>query len=153
MLQQLDRIDPRTVRSKHCPAFAMHACLCCFVHDRDTHSHVFEALSTQLSTIRTAHHSAGGGGGGQAAKDALGNDIKSKTWLKTHLANDRSLAQGLKVWHAGHDVLHAFTSPTQGDPTYLVVNKDGQLENYGVNAVCTHLGCVVPWNGVCISAL
>lgn len=37
---------------------------------------------------------------------------------------------------------------TQGDPTYLVVNKEGNLENYGVNAVCTHLGCVVPWNGV-----
>lgn len=36
----------------------------------------------------------------------------------------------------------------QGDPTYLVVNKEGSLENYGVNAVCTHLGCVVPWNGV-----
>lgn len=34
----------------------------------------------------------------------------------------------------------------QGDPTYLVVEKDGTLANYGVNAVCTHLGCVVPWN-------
>lgn len=41
------------------------------------------------------------------------------------------------------------THTLQGDPTYLVVNKDGQLENYGVNAVCTHLGCVVPWNAVC----
>lgn len=41
----------------------------------------------------------------------------------------------------------------QGDPTYLVVNSEGKLENYGVNAVCTHLGCVVPWNvvGGCLS--
>ena len=23
---------------------------------------------------------------------------------------------------------------------------DGTLEPFGVNAVCTHLGCVVPWN-------
>jgi len=34
----------------------------------------------------------------------------------------------------------------QGDATYLIVNNDGALVNYGLNAVCTHLGCVVPWN-------
>lgn len=34
----------------------------------------------------------------------------------------------------------------QGDPTYLVVEKDRTLATYGINAVCTHLGCVVPWN-------
>jgi Rieske Fe-S protein len=34
----------------------------------------------------------------------------------------------------------------QGDPTYLVVEKDRVLATYGINAVCTHLGCVVPWN-------
>jgi cytochrome b6-f complex iron-sulfur subunit len=34
----------------------------------------------------------------------------------------------------------------QGDPTYLVVESDKTLATYGVNAVCTHLGCVVPWN-------
>ena len=28
----------------------------------------------------------------------------------------------------------------QGDATYLVVTDDGKLENYGLNAVCTHLG-------------
>ncbi|GFR45025.1 hypothetical protein Agub_g6336, partial [Astrephomene gubernaculifera] len=71
---------------------------------------------------------SGGGGAGQAAKDALGNDIKASEWLKTHLKGDRSLSQGLK-----------------GDPTYLIVNNDGALEKYGLNAVCTHLGCVVPW--------
>jgi Rieske Fe-S protein len=34
----------------------------------------------------------------------------------------------------------------QGDPTYLVVEQDKTLATYGINAVCTHLGCVVPWN-------
>jgi len=73
--------------------------------------------------------SAGGGGGGQVAKDALGNDVTVESWLKTHPAGDHSLAQGLK-----------------GDPTYLIVKADNTIENYGINAVCTHLGCVVPWN-------
>lgn len=36
----------------------------------------------------------------------------------------------------------------QGDATYLIVNNEGQIEKYGLNAVCTHLGCVVPWNNV-----
>lgn len=72
---------------------------------------------------------AGGGGGGDVAKDALGNDVKATKWLATHQPGDRSLVQGLK-----------------GDATYLVVTDEGQIENYGLNAVCTHLGCVVPWN-------
>lgn len=41
----------------------------------------------------------------------------------------RSLVQGLK-----------------GDATYLIVTDDNKMETFGVNAVCTHLGCVVPWN-------
>jgi cytochrome b6-f complex iron-sulfur subunit len=73
--------------------------------------------------------SSGGAGGGVTAKDALGNDIIVSEYVKTHLPGDRSLAQGLK-----------------GDPTYLVVKEDSSLENYGINAICTHLGCVVPWN-------
>lgn len=36
----------------------------------------------------------------------------------------------------------------QSDATYLIVTDEGKLENFGVNAVCTHLGCVVPWNSV-----
>ncbi|PNH05750.1 Cytochrome b6-f complex iron-sulfur subunit, chloroplastic [Tetrabaena socialis] len=75
--------------------------------------------------------SAGGGGAGQVAKDALGNDVTLASWLKTHQVGDHSLAQGLK-----------------GDPTYLIVNSDSSIEKYGLNAVCTHLGCVVPWVGV-----
>ena len=74
-------------------------------------------------------HSAGGGGAGQPAKDANGNDIKRAAWLKTHLPGDYSLTQGLK-----------------GDATYLIVKGDGTLTEFGLNAVCTHLGCVVPWN-------
>jgi cytochrome b6-f complex iron-sulfur subunit len=75
--------------------------------------------------------SAGGGTGGIAAKDALGSDIKASDWLKAHRAGDRTLSQGLK-----------------GDPTYIVVNSEGLIDNYGINAVCTHLGCVVPYNAV-----
>jgi cytochrome b6-f complex iron-sulfur subunit len=26
------------------------------------------------------------------------------------------------------------------------VEQDKTLATYGINAVCTHLGCVVPWN-------
>ncbi|NP_001289220.1 cytochrome b6-f complex iron-sulfur subunit, chloroplastic-like [Pyrus x bretschneideri] len=72
---------------------------------------------------------SGSGSAGQVAKDALGNDVIAAEWLKTHGPGDRTLTQGLK-----------------GDPTYLVVEKDKTLATYGINAVCTHLGCVVPFN-------
>ncbi|GKY96003.1 hypothetical protein MPSEU_000616700 [Mayamaea pseudoterrestris] len=72
---------------------------------------------------------SGGGSAGSAAKDALGNDLFAKEYLATKPAGDRSLAQGLK-----------------GDATYLIVKEDKTLESYGLNAVCTHLGCVVPWS-------
>ena len=68
-------------------------------------------------------------GGGLVAKDALGDDVTVEGWLSTHLPGDRSLVQGLK-----------------GDATYLIVKEDKTIEEYGLNAVCTHLGCVVPWN-------
>lgn len=71
----------------------------------------------------------GSAGEGTVAKDAIGNDVIATEWLKTHGPGDRTLTQGLK-----------------GDPTYLVVEKDKTLATYGINAVCTHLGCVVPWN-------
>lgn len=73
--------------------------------------------------------SSGTGSAGVTAKDALGNDIVVSEYLTSHPAGDRSLAQGLK-----------------GDPTYIVVEGDQAIANYGINAVCTHLGCVVPWN-------
>lgn len=73
--------------------------------------------------------SSGGAGGGVTAKDALGNDISVNEFVASHKSGDRVLAQGLK-----------------GDPTYIVVQEDQSLASYGINAVCTHLGCVVPWN-------
>ena len=36
----------------------------------------------------------------------------------------------------------------QADATYLIVNDQAKIEDFGLNAVCTHLGCVVPWNVV-----
>jgi len=72
---------------------------------------------------------AGGGAGGVPAKNALGDDIFAQAYLESKGAGDRSLAQGLK-----------------GDATYLIIKDDKTLESYGLNAVCTHLGCVVPWS-------
>jgi len=72
---------------------------------------------------------SGGGSGGLPALDATGQQVFEADWLKTHFSNDRSLVQGLK-----------------GDATYLIVSNENKLKNYGLNAVCTHLGCVVPWN-------
>ncbi len=72
--------------------------------------------------------SQGGGAAGVIAQDALGKPISVSTLLATHSARDRVLAQGLK-----------------GDPYYIVI-EDGAVADYGLNAVCTHLGCVVPWN-------
>ncbi|MDA0259089.1 MAG: cytochrome b6-f complex iron-sulfur subunit, partial [Cyanobacteria bacterium] len=72
---------------------------------------------------------AAGGGGGTTAKDELGNAITATGWLASHPEGDRSLVQGLK-----------------GDPTYLIVEGADAIGSYGINAICTHLGCVVPWN-------
>jgi cytochrome b6-f complex iron-sulfur subunit len=71
----------------------------------------------------------GSGAGGTVAKDAIGNDVTVTGWKDTHKAGDRELVQGLK-----------------GDATYLILNEEKNLENFALNAVCTHLGCVVPWN-------
>ena len=72
---------------------------------------------------------SGGGGGGVIAKDAAGNNVKVSEFIAAHVAGDRTLAQGLK-----------------GDPTYIIIKEDKTIASYGLNAVCTHLGCVVPWN-------
>ncbi|MGB3293269.1 MAG: cytochrome b6-f complex iron-sulfur subunit [Phormidesmis sp.] len=73
--------------------------------------------------------SSGATGGGITAKDALGKDVKVTAFLDEHNPGARVLVQGLK-----------------GDPTYLVVKNEGGLESYGINSICTHLGCVVPWD-------
>ena len=72
---------------------------------------------------------AAGSGGGTSAKDELGNSVTASGWLSTHREGDRNLVQGLK-----------------GDPTYLIVEGSDAIGSYGINAICTHLGCVVPWN-------
>ena len=69
-----------------------------------------------------------GGGGGLVAKDANGDDVTLKSWMADHKDGDRKLVQGLK-----------------GDATYLITTDSG-VKDFAINAVCTHLGCVVPWN-------
>ena len=70
-----------------------------------------------------------GGVAGLVARDADGNDVVASRWAKAHPWPERSLVQGLR-----------------GDAHYLLVKEDGTLDDYALNAVCTHLGCVVPWN-------
>tara|TARA_Y100000748_G_C15438252_1_gene466092 strand:+ start:352 stop:978 length:627 start_codon:yes stop_codon:yes gene_type:complete len=73
-----------------------------------------------------------GSGGDQAgllALDANGDAVFEDEWVKKYPFPERNLIQGLK-----------------GDAHYLITKQDGTLENYALNAVCTHLGCVVPWN-------
>ncbi len=72
--------------------------------------------------------SSGSAGSGVIAKDAKSSPISVDELLASHAGTDRVLAQGLK-----------------GDPTYIVINE-GSIASFGLNAICTHLGCVVPWN-------
>jgi len=70
-----------------------------------------------------------GGSGPITAGDINGNPIKESDWLKTHRPEDRELVQGIK-----------------GDATYIITDTGGdKIKDFGINAVCTHLGCVVPW--------
>merc|ERR1719382_626900 len=71
----------------------------------------------------------GGGGAGLVAKDALGNDVLASSWIDKNPYPGRALVQGLK-----------------GDAHYLIVREDKTIADFAINAVCTHLGCVVPWN-------
>mmetsp|Transcript_108723 Transcript_108723/g.272472 ORF Transcript_108723/g.272472 Transcript_108723/m.272472 type:complete len:233 (+) Transcript_108723:90-788(+) len=70
----------------------------------------------------------GGGGGATVCGDKTGNPVTLEGWKKAHRANDRELVQGLK-----------------GDPTWIITTEGG-IKDFGVGAVCTHLGCTVPWN-------
>ena len=72
---------------------------------------------------------SGGGSGGLTAKDALGDDVTLSKWKSTHSPAARELVQGLR-----------------GDATYLILDDQKNLSDFALNAVCTHLGCVVPWN-------
>jgi len=71
---------------------------------------------------------AGGDGGATIAGDANGNPIPLAKWMETHKESSYpELVQGLK-----------------SDPTYIITTNDG-IKDFGINATCTHLGCVVPW--------
>jgi len=69
------------------------------------------------------------GGAGLPALTKAGDAVTFAGWLANHNVGDRELVQGLK-----------------GDATYLIVDEGKVVRDYGINAVCTHLGCVVPWN-------
>ena len=71
---------------------------------------------------------SGGGGGAQLAGDVDGNPVTLDSWVKSHKDNDRELVQGLK-----------------GEPYYLISTPDN-IKDFALLSVCTHLGCVVPWN-------
>jgi cytochrome b6-f complex iron-sulfur subunit len=70
----------------------------------------------------------GGGGGATQCGDKGGAPVSFEGWKKSHRENERELVQGLK-----------------GEPTYIVSTADG-IKDFGIGAVCTHLGCTVPWN-------
>ncbi|CAL8465646.1 g5182 [Coccomyxa elongata] len=70
-----------------------------------------------------------GEGTTQVAQDISGAFVTASSWLKGHKPGDHSLVQGLN-----------------GEPTYLVVTEDNDLQKFAINSVCTHLQCVVPWN-------
>ena len=64
------------------------------------------------------------------AKDKFGSVLIAAQYLASKPASDRSLVLGLK-----------------DEPTYLIVNDDKTaLESFALNAECSHLGCIVPWN-------
>jgi len=69
----------------------------------------------------------GGAGGSTVCGDVNGTPITLAGWVKGHKPNDRDLVQGLK-----------------GEPAYLISTETG-IKDFAVSAVCTHLGCVVPW--------
>jgi cytochrome b6-f complex iron-sulfur subunit len=62
------------------------------------------------------------------ARDRLGNEIKKDDFIRTRNPGTRELVQGPK-----------------GDPYYLIISENGELLSYSLDSVCTHLGCVVPW--------
>jgi cytochrome b6-f complex iron-sulfur subunit len=70
-----------------------------------------------------------GGGGGTVAKTKLGDDISISAWKGSHAAGERQLVQGLK-----------------GDAYWLVLDDKKEFRPYAINGVCTHLGCIAPWN-------
>eukprot|EP00933_Yihiella_yeosuensis_P051609 TRINITY_DN4958_c0_g1_i1.p1 TRINITY_DN4958_c0_g1~~TRINITY_DN4958_c0_g1_i1.p1 ORF type:complete len:248 (+),score=36.57 TRINITY_DN4958_c0_g1_i1:68-745(+) len=72
--------------------------------------------------------SSGGAGGATPIGDENGAPIKLTDWVAGHKDDDRQLVLGLK-----------------GDPYYLISTPDN-IKDFAILSVCTHLGCVVPWD-------
>jgi cytochrome b6-f complex iron-sulfur subunit len=73
-----------------------------------------------------------GGRTGVTARDALGKEIRASALLASVAPGARIISQGLSIMG--------------GDPTYIVITDAKQVGEYGINAVCTHLDCVVPYD-------
>lgn len=71
---------------------------------------------------------ATGASGAQLCGDLDGMPISYTSWVKKHKANDRELVQGLK-----------------GEP-YYIISTEESIKDFALLSVCTHLGCVVPWD-------
>lgn len=69
-----------------------------------------------------------GPGGAELCGDIDGQPISYESWVRKHKDNDRELVQGLK-----------------GEPYYLISTETG-IKDFALLSVCTHLGCVVPWD-------
>ena len=66
------------------------------------------------------------------ALDRAGQPIIASQFLASKSGSERTMIAGLK-----------------SDPTYLIVTLEGGgLEPYALNAECTHLGCLVPWDPI-----
>merc|ERR1712187_307443 len=71
---------------------------------------------------------ADGGGGLTVCGDINGNAVSLEGWLKSHRPGQRELVQGIK-----------------GEPHYIITDEGDKIKTFALNAVCTHLGCTVPW--------
>jgi cytochrome b6-f complex iron-sulfur subunit len=76
--------------------------------------------------------SVGDAGAGVVAKDEQGKDLKLSELLESAAPGAHIISQGLTI--------------KGGDATYIVINDNKQVEKYGINAMCPHLGCVVPYD-------
>ncbi len=74
----------------------------------------------------------GAASSGVEARDKDGKVIKVSELLASTAAGTRIIVQGLSV--------------KAGPATYIVVDENKKVANFALNAVCPHLGCVVPWD-------
>jgi cytochrome b6-f complex iron-sulfur subunit len=74
---------------------------------------------------------SGSADAGVVARDRLGKAVSVKALLADNAAGMRVIAQGL--------------STGAGTATYILIDENKKIEAHGLNAVCPHLGCVVPW--------